>query len=76
MSRPTPTRDEAAGMLNAIKASHTCTVACTGVVTLGKGDSKNLRCPWEQIDLDNPADRRIVQGVYASEARAAMGEQR
>lgn len=72
MSRPTPTREEAQGMLDAIKSTHTCTEACTGTTVLGDGKTLRLRCPWEQIDLDSPSDRRIVQGVYASEARRAM----
>ena len=71
----TPTREHAEGMLSAIKNTHECTVACTGHVTLGDGKVVALVCPWERIDLDNPSDRRIVQGVYASEARAAMRSQ-
>ena len=73
----TPTREHAEGMLSAIKKSHTCTEACTASVRLGGpfGDLVQLRCPWEQIDLDSPTDRRIVQSVYASEALAAMEAQ-
>ena len=68
----TPTREHAEGMLASIKANHTCTTACTDTKVLGDGKRIQLRCPWEQIDLDNPADRRIVQGVYAAEAREAL----
>lgn len=71
----TPTREHAAGMLAAIQKSHTCTEACTATIQLGGpyGYFKQLRCPWECIDLDSETDRRIVQSVYAAEARAAMG---
>jgi len=71
--RETPTIEHATGMLNAIKASHTCTEACTGTTGLGDGKVLTRRCPWEQIDLDSEVDRRIVGSVYAIEARAAMG---
>jgi hypothetical protein len=78
MARPIPTIEHAEGMLAAIRATHTCTEACTGTVTLGDGKVVTLTCPWERIglDLDNEQSRRIVGGVYASEALAAMGSVR
>lgn len=72
MPRPTPTRDHAAGMLHALTQHHTCGLACTATITRGDGSRITLRCPWEQLDLTNPADRRIVQGVYANEAHAML----
>ena len=72
MTRPTPTLEHAAGMLAGIKQGHQCTEACTGTTVLGDGKVLNLRCPWEQIDLDSESDRRIIGSVYAIEARAAM----
>jgi hypothetical protein len=71
--RPIPTVEHAEGMLAALKRGHSCTEACTGTTVLGDGKVLQLRCPWEQIDLGTPTDRRIVASVYASEARAAMG---
>lgn len=70
--RPIPTIEHAEGMLAAIRATHTCTEACTGTVTLGDGKVVTLTCPWERLDLRNGQDRRIVASVYASEARTAM----
>jgi hypothetical protein len=70
--RTTPTRSEALGMLEALTASHRCGQACNGTVALGDGSHVQLSCPYDRLDLDNPADRRIVAGMYASEARAAM----
>lgn len=67
-----PTREHAAGMLAGIKSQHSCTSACTATTALGDGTIIHLRCPWEQIDLDSPTDRRIVQSVYADMAREAM----
>lgn len=74
MARYTPTVEEAEGMLAAIRATHTCTEACNGTTVLGDGKVLHLTCPWDRLDLNNEQDRRIVGGVYASEARAAMGE--
>jgi len=72
MTRPTIDRDSAVGMLTAIKRDHECTEACTGTVTLGDGKVVTLVCPWERLDMDVEADRRIVASVYAMEARAAL----
>lgn len=72
----TPDRAHAAGMLEGLVASHTCGAACTGSTTIGRlsraPKSINLSCPLDLLDLDNPADRRIIQSMHASEARAAM----
>lgn len=75
MARPTiPTLSEAEGMLAAIRATHTCTEACAGKVTLGDGHVVTLVCPWERlgVELHNEQSRRIVGSVYASAARAAL----
>jgi hypothetical protein len=57
----TPTRDHAAGMLKALKSSH------------NHGLCLSTRCIWDMLDLDSDSDRRVIQSVYANEARAAMG---
>lgn len=68
----TPTIEQAEGMLAGIKSQHACTEACTGTVTLGDGHVVTLTCPWQRLDMTSEADRRIVQTVYASEARRAL----
>lgn len=74
----TPTCEHAAGMFEALVASHTCGRACNSEQVIGRMSPNpqtiRLRCPLSQIDLDNPADRRTVQSMYAAEARAAMGK--
>lgn len=70
--RITPDKGHAAGMLRALVAGHTCGTACTGTAYIG-GEPRALQCPYSLLDMDNPADRRTVQTLYASEARAAMG---
>jgi hypothetical protein len=68
----TPSRETAAGMLAGLTAGHVCTEACTGTVTLGDGHVVHLTCPWSRMDLDDEAHRRIIQSVYAAEARRAL----
>jgi hypothetical protein len=57
----TPTRAHAAGMLAALKSSH------------NHGLCLSTRCVWDALNLDSESDRRVIQSVYANEARAAMG---
>ena len=71
MTRPTPTRMLAAGMLATLIRDHVCGTACTGTARAGDRIIQ-LRCPYTTLDLDDPAARRLVQTMYASEARAAM----
>lgn len=69
--RPTPTQERAAGMLEAIRASHTCGEACTAQVTLGDGTTRTLRCPYTVLDLNSEADRRTIQTLYVEKSRKA-----
>jgi hypothetical protein len=73
MARPTPTIEHAEGMLAGIKSTHTCGEACTASVRRGDGSTVQLACPYTRLDVLDEADRRIVQSIYAIEARAAMG---
>jgi hypothetical protein len=72
MTRLTPTIQHARGMLAALTASHTCGLVCTSRTTLGDGTVVQLSCPYGRLDMHDEADRRIVQTMYANEARAAM----
>lgn len=70
--RPAPTRNQAAGMLEALTRNHHCGTACTGTTILGDGHVLRLRCPYKALDLDSQADRRTIAHLYAQEARRAM----
>ena len=60
----TPTAAHAAGMLAGLVAGHTCTTACNAVVQLGP-DTRQLRCPYTQLDVNTPADRLTIGALYA-----------
>lgn len=72
-----PTMDSdfawAAGMLRALRVGHACGEACTGQVTLPDGHVIELACPYDRLDPESPADRKIIASMYAHEALAAMG---
>lgn len=73
MSRPTPTKVHAEGMLASIQRSHVCGEACASTTTLGDGTTLGLKCPYSLLDTDSQVDRRIIASLYADAALSAMG---
>lgn len=67
------TPERAQGMLDGIKASHTCTEACTGTIVLGDGKTLTLTCPYTRLDVNSATDRKVIGTVYADIVRATMG---
>lgn len=60
MARPTPTKEHAEGML-------------AGILSQRRMEGLTGPHPYDTLNLDDPADRRIVGSVYALMAREAMG---
>jgi hypothetical protein len=58
VSRPTPEREHAAGMLE-------------GILAQRRLEGLTGPHPYDTLDLDDPVDRRIVGSVYAMMALAA-----
>jgi hypothetical protein len=58
MTRPTPTREHAAGMLR-------------GILSQRRQEGLTGPHPYGTLDLDSEVDRRIIASVYALMARAA-----
>jgi hypothetical protein len=59
VSRPTPERAHAQGMLD-------------GILAQRRMEGLTGPHPYDTLDLDDPVDRRIVGSVYALMARAAQ----
>jgi hypothetical protein len=59
MTRPTPDREHAEGML-------------AGILAQRRLEGLTGPHPYDHLDLDDPVDRRIVGSVYALMARAAV----
>lgn len=59
MTRETPTREHAEGMLK-------------GILSQRRAEGLTEPGPYALLDLDDPTDRRIIGSVYALMARSAM----
>lgn len=59
MTRETPTREHAEGMLN-------------GILSQRRMEGLTDTTVYDRLDLDCPTDRRVIGGLYASMALDAM----
>jgi hypothetical protein len=61
MTRPTPTREHAEGMLQ-------------GILSQRRQEGLTGPHPYGTLDLDSEVDRRIIASVYALMAEEAMSQ--